>query len=94
MGAGHYSVADLLISDLSTFYEFLLMEGEGGKTALENAALERKARLKALKEKKGNAKEGGEKPKLKFRSYNPLNEELKERKVVKAKPEDGKWMAS
>ena len=30
------------------------------------------------------------KPKLKFRSYNPVTEELKEKKLPKARPEKGK----
>ena len=29
------------------------------------------------------------KPKIKFRSYNPQTEELKEKKLPKAKPEEG-----
>ena len=34
------------------------------------------------------------KPKIKFRSYNPQTEELKEQKLPKAKPEEGTQLSS
>ncbi|XP_064397010.1 coiled-coil domain-containing protein 12-like [Halichondria panicea] len=61
---------------------------------LETEALKRKERLKLLKSKRAidqentSAEQGKqpEKPKLKFRSYNPQTESLKETKLPKAKP--------
>lgn len=61
-------------------------------SSLEKQALERKEKLKALKarktEKKEDAEKEAEEPKktLKFRSYMPTDESLKEKRLPKAKP--------
>jgi coiled-coil domain-containing protein 12 len=67
------------------------MADVAGVGILEQQAQQRQAKLKALREKKSDQKGGteeGKKPKLKFRSYNPQTEELKEKKLPKGRPEN------
>nr|XP_022343655.1 coiled-coil domain-containing protein 12-like [Crassostrea virginica] len=60
---------------------------------MQEEALKRKERLKALKEKKGNENsesplEGEQLPKPVFRSYKPKDESLQESKLPQVKPSD------
>ncbi|KAE8288732.1 Coiled-coil domain-containing protein 12 [Larimichthys crocea] len=78
--------------------------------SLQEQALKRKERLKALRDKQLHGREEDDEPEkkkasleettnerhreLKLRNYTPEDEELKERQVPKAKPASGTWSAT